>query len=351
VRRPPSEAHGTALAHVAALMASSQPHAVDPRIERAPWSHDAGASPPGFDAREGVPGTGLPGPVYSLLLLVSVALFVFWGGPFWRAAANESHLPRFVASYLLVIPLTAAALLTYRRLTWARQITATATLWGLKLLITAALYIAIPRSPSNVLAPAHDTRHGVPAHAVAAGTEYAPARTGFAAGTLQGRVSRGGVPVEGAVVLLVAPPSGAALHEAKRVELTIPGPGARAEVLRSHDEMVATNTDGRLHTLHFVRDGRTVRNEPLPGGSSARPIAAPEPGIYDIRCDNHPGEHARLVVVDHPYVTRTDAAGRFELRGVAAAEVVVRVLDGVGAGQQRAVVVVENEASHVDQAL
>jgi hypothetical protein len=333
---------------VAAMTASSQPHAVDPGIERGVWEPRRGGLRADVGASEAVPGTGLPGPVYSLLLLVSVALFVFWGGPFWRAAPSASHLPRFVASYLLVIPLTATALLAYRHLTWARLVTATATLWGMKLLITAALYIAIPRPASYVTAAPPRTRSGVPAGAAAAArAEYAPARAGFAAGTLHGRVLRGGMPVDGALVMLVSPPSGAALPAAERVELTIPTAREHAAVARTNDEIVSTNLDGRFHTLHFVREGRTVRNESLPGGSSARPVAPLDPGIYDIRCDNHPGEHARIVIVDHPYVARTDGAGRFEMRGVAATDVVVQVVDGVDAAEQR-VVVVEGEVSRVE---
>ncbi len=47
-------------------------------------------------------------------------------------------------------------------------------------------------------------------------------------------------------------------------------------------------------------------NVPVPAGGKAHPFTAPETGIYEARCDTHETERASVVVIDHPYVARTD---------------------------------------------
>ncbi len=87
-----------------------------------------------------------------LLVALSVALFLFWGEPLWTARREASHVGRFAFSYLLVIPAAALLLAAYRRLTWSHLVGATGTAWGIKLVVTSALYFSLTRGT------AHDAR-------------------------------------------------------------------------------------------------------------------------------------------------------------------------------------------------
>src|SRR5262245_25191891 len=102
-----------------------------------------------IDRRESIPGTGLPSAALGSILLASVALFVMWNGLLWRAPREASHVGRFV-----VVPLSAALLVVLRRLSWARLVTTTGTVWALKLLITAVLYQALARGTATHLVAA-----------------------------------------------------------------------------------------------------------------------------------------------------------------------------------------------------
>ena len=99
----------------------------------------------------GVPGTGLPAAPYALIVVISVALFMVWGGLLWRAPREASHVWRFAVSYLVVIPLAAVALLAVRRLTWAHVTAATGSIWAIKLLVTATLYMFLARGTNTRL--------------------------------------------------------------------------------------------------------------------------------------------------------------------------------------------------------
>ena len=78
-------------------------------------------------------GSGMPVVAYGLLLVGSVCLFVVWGGPLWRVTHTDSHVSRFVVSYLSIIPISAIILLALQRFTWTHFLTAIGTLWAIKL--------------------------------------------------------------------------------------------------------------------------------------------------------------------------------------------------------------------------
>jgi hypothetical protein len=63
----------------------------------------------------------------------------------------------------------------------------------------------------------------------------------------------------------------------------------------------------------------------LPGAPRTVTIAEPA-GTCALRCDVHPEEKGALVVLAHPFFTVADAAGRFSLPGVPAADVEVTAL-------------------------
>jgi hypothetical protein len=84
----------------------------------------------------------------------------------------------------------------------------------------------------------------------------------------------------------------------------------------STDRIRVENHDATLHTLRMTREQQAIANVPLPPGVAEQSLRAPEPGSYELSCENHASEHALLVVVDHALVALTDSKGRFELRGV-----------------------------------
>lgn len=283
-----------------------------------------------------VPGTGLPPLTYAALVALSVVLFLFWGGPLWRATASTSHVMRFVVSYAAVIPLAVIVLRLYRRLTLSNVAATTGTAWALKLVITSVLYIAIARGTSAKLiavqAPTATTLAAAPVV-----DEYRAAPAGFAAGDLRGVVTQGGAPVAFAVVAIDQPRAGRALAAAGAVDLVI----ARSRyaeplyVAHSTDEVRVASRDGVLHTIHVRELGKSVENRPLPPGAAPSVLPPLAAGLFHLACDNHPGESTRLLVVDHPYVTRADAAGRFAFVGAPAGDARLIAFAPVGDGLAR----------------
>lgn len=281
---------------------------------------------------------GLPAALYAAVVAFSVALFLTWGGLLWSAPREASHVGRFAVSYLAVIPAAAALLAALRRFSWTRLITATAAAWALKLIITSVLYIALARGTAVEL---HASETTPPRRSAAkdSHSEYQAAAPGFAAGGVRGVVTRGGAPVAGAIVFIDAPRPGRAPGEPQAAELVIERSRYAAPIYLATTVGGATvsNRDGSLHTVHLYRDGKGVANDPLPASPAPHALRIPDEGVYRIRCDNHPDEATTLVVVDHPYATRTDAAGAYSLAAVPAGPItLVAVAPRMPAGQRAA---------------
>jgi hypothetical protein len=267
--------------------------------------------------------------VYGLLVAFSVALFLFWGGPLWTASREASHVGRFAFSYMLVLPAAALLLLAARRFSWSHLACATGSAWGIKLVITSALYFSLARGTAHLPTAAVTTSSARGKTAFVA--DYAPAKGEFPRGTLTGSVLQGNMPVAGAVVFIDRPRPGLALSaEAPPFKMTIAGSryGGLVYVGRTDGAFEIESRDPVLHTLHLYELGRgsaasgsaaserAVMNVPVPAGGAPRPFPAPEPGAYEARCDTHPTERASVVIADHPYVARTGEEGQFTLAGV-----------------------------------
>lgn len=305
-----------------------------------------------------IPGTGLPLGLFGAIVAVSVALFVVWGGWLWAAPREASHLARFTVSYLAVVPLAALALLAVHRWSWPHMLAAVATIWCIKLVLTALLYLALARGTAVRLEPVRLE----PRAAAPAGTEttYHAAAGAGPHGALAGRVTLSGQPFVGSIVYLAAPPPGRPPAAGTSVDLGIEQ--ARydrpltlalvGDVVRVHSR------DSELHTVHLRQDldagERALGNQPLrPGG--VIPLSLRKPGRYRITCDNHRQENAWVVVVDHPYATTTGVEGGFHLPAVPAGPLHLEALAVTDEGRlvhaRRGLTLAAGETARVDLAL
>jgi len=78
---------------------------------------------------------------FLAILFVSLAVFTFAGGPLWQHA-RASHFWRLTASYALIPPAVAWALLHNRAFGWLRWLVASAVLSVIKLVLSALVLVA-----------------------------------------------------------------------------------------------------------------------------------------------------------------------------------------------------------------
>lgn len=276
-------------------------------------------------------GSGLPLPLYAAVVIFSVTLFLVWGGLLWDAPRNVSHVGRFFVSYAAVIPVAALLLLALRRFSWPHLITTTGTSWAIKLVVTSALYFWLARgTATDFQAAAH-----VPPAPAAASAPYEGQAGAFAGGAVYGKLAL--APGERAVVRVEHPAAGRGVPASRELSVRLEG-GRYAEPLYLvgvEDVVTVESTDPVLHTAHVYLDGRSVGNTPLPAGAAQR-LRLEEAGLYEVRCDTHPGERTFLVVVDHPYAVMVDAEGQFRLDQIPAGTVGLDAVRVTASGARRA---------------
>jgi hypothetical protein len=287
--------------------------------------------------RESIPGSGLPAAGILGLLTVSVGLFLVYNGLLWNAPREASHVTRFAVSYLAVLPLATGLLLALHRLTWSHLITTTGVVWAAKMVITAVLFQAFGRGTATRLQAVAPPATAITSSGRLRPSEYRAA-TSFASGVLRGHVRQGGGPVAGAVVFLEAPLAGRPAPASARVDLTIRGARYAEPLYLAHvdDELRVSNRDGVLHTFHVSGPGRLPPNRAMPPDAESPALSIPEPGVYHVHCDTHPGEGTWITVVDHPYAVRTGADGAFSLDSVPAGEARVVAVAATSTGARRA---------------
>ena len=272
-------------------------------------------------------GSGMPVVVYGLLLVGSVCLFVVWGGPLWRVTHTDSHVSRFVVSYLSIIPVSGIILLALKRLSWTHLLTAIGTLWAIKLLVTAPLYYAL--APGGALEDigAIEPKRGASSAGsdVAVQTErrgYVAARGAFDDGGVRGRVTVGGEPAPSAVVYLDAPIPGRPLGASETLSLVMTEAGypQRLYLATTEDRIEIRNDGTTMNNAHVRSPSASLFNAPVPPGNATQPLSVEEPNLYAARSDTAPHVRASLLVVDHPYATVVDESGAYALDGVPVGE-------------------------------
>jgi len=270
------------------------------------------------DPSGGLLGSGLNTSVLALILGATILVFLFWGGPLWSAPTGASHVGRIVMSYVAAIPMVAMALRLQHRWNRVKFFSATALLWGAKVVLSTSVYPYLTPGSASLYAPARPWERQQNATAGYPRRSYAAAPALFGTGDLEGRVTSGGSPIGGAIVEVEDPPSGRALPGPRDLVLHIETAryDRAAYLAFTTDHLRVSNHDSVLHTLLISAYGRTVRNVPLPSKDLAQPLGALPPGRYQVACGNHAREHALLRVVDHPYATITDDRGEFMLPAV-----------------------------------
>ncbi len=301
-------------------------------------TNDAPATAPATVRGGSVLGSGLSVPAYGLVLLLSVALFIFFGGPLW--SSRGSHGLRFLVSYGVVLPLSALALLASHAFTSARFATAVGTMWAIKLLLTAPLYYALaPGGALEDIGALPSARAPVAPVGGPTGSaqRYLPAVGDVAAGTVRGRVLRGGRGVAGVVVMADAPAPGRPLGPGRDVvlELTEHGFAAPLWLVSTADTVHIQNDGSQLHTARVRSGGHTRLNAPVPPGTKTTALTLDAPGELEVTCETHPGEHAVLMVADHPYAVQSGEDGVFVLEGVTAGAVRIVALEAANGKVKR----------------
>jgi hypothetical protein len=256
----------------------------------------------------------------ALCVGLSVALFFLYQGPFWR---HRWELDGSIWYSYLVIPVLVGGMLAWGRKLAVRELvlgTIEVVCWkfGVTYLVAHTVWM-FSTPPPRAAAPAVS----LPDAPVLAPKQVAPG----ASGSLEGSVTDAqGRSVAGAVVFIEsglegyafdAKPAGADLSvRAGAIEPLV-------SVVELHGELRAHSSDGKLHTLVASQGDADLFNLPLQssGAVSAAEVRRGQ-GIATLRCTVHEraGEHARLVVVSHPFHAVLDETGRFAWSGVPAAE-------------------------------
>lgn len=307
--------------------------ALDPEEPALPWREHLLSG-----GAHGTFGSGLAPISLAGALLVVGAVFLFFGGALWAIPTGTSMIPRLLAA-TVAAPLAAVlALLAHRRLSIPRAIGATALVSSAASVLVTLLFVAVSPGSASKYKPKDTWSQGqAPGPAPAAASEhYARAPGPFPSGTISGSVLEPEAGGARALVSLSRPRPGLPLGEPAAISIPFGTRGLTPAIVAAKvgDHLVLESKSATLHTFSLTQGGRSLRNVPVPPHQAGRSVPAPPVGVYEIKCSNHAGEVATLVVFDHPYFTGTDGQGAFKLEDVPAGGATLVVLSG-GSHHQR----------------
>ncbi len=98
-------------------------------------------------------------------------------------------------------------------------------------------------------------------------------------------------------------------------------------IMQTGDTLKVTNPDevGHNANMQFIRNEAKNLQIP-PGGEVSLKLDAAEPAPIPVDCNIHPWMRARVVVLEHPFVAKSDENGVLEIKGLPAGdELVFRV--------------------------
>jgi len=91
----------------------------------------------------------------------------------------------------------------------------------------------------------------------------------------------------------------------------------RVQVVTKKSRITIRNLDEVLHNVHGFQHLRNLFNFALPSVDSVVRQRLHRTGLISMRCDiSHPWMTAFIFVSPHPYAAVSDAAGRFEIKGL-----------------------------------
>lgn len=117
----------------------------------------------------------------------------------------------------------------------------------------------------------------------------------------------------------------------------------RVSVLRAGTEVRFPNSDNIRHSVYSFSPAKVFQLK-LYAGRAAAPVVFDKPGVVVLGCNIHDQMLAWVLVIDTPYVARTDAAGSAHLTALAAGDYTLRVWHSPMQSEQ------DGEALHVDTA-
>lgn len=284
---------------------------------------------PSATSTEQDPPRGLPFVTRLVILVTVVTLFLLARGPLWRHPWNADAFDSAIFwSYLPIPFLVTGGLLLARRFSWAFLFLESLTITLVKYAITFCIALVLwathdpppppPKAPPPPRAAAVVAPPPVP-------TPIAPERTGILRGSVK---NAAGEPVTGAFVYVTAGLDAFVFaRPTDVVQVENDGAGVHPELViaRAGQDIQGRSLDGHLHTLLASGDnaGTTFNIPMMSSGVWSTVVVREAAKVSRLRCTVHPqGEApAYLVVLDHPFFTKTAADGSFRLEGVPAVKV------------------------------
>jgi plastocyanin len=117
----------------------------------------------------------------------------------------------------------------------------------------------------------------------------------------------------------------------------------RVSVLRAGTAVRFPNSDNIRHSVYSFSPAKVFQLK-LYAGRTAAPVVFDKPGVVVLGCNIHDEMLAWVLVIDTPYVARTDASGSARLTGLTAGDYTLRVWHPPMQSEQ------DGEALHVDSA-
>lgn len=90
----------------------------------------------------------------------------------------------------------------------------------------------------------------------------------------------------------------------------------RIGVAKAGDLLETRNEDPVMHNTHIYADNRTFLNVALVAGGRPVQKKVRSSGLMKLTCDAHSFMHGYVMVIDHDFVSTTDALGKFSITGV-----------------------------------
>lgn len=260
--------------------------------------------------------------VWSGILIISILLFVFWGGPV-LAADSIGHSGRLIVSYSFIPLAVAGVLLWKRKWEWATFAYYTLGIALIKMVVTMGIFIGAPPRRAAGNAKPIDMIVGS-ANATAAYRTVDTNRWGF----LRGR-ARTVSPTGHVVAVITNISSGKRrAHRSHEVSVTSETLSSTVLVATIGDSLIVTNHDSQLHTFSVNGEGGALLQMPLAPGKSSPPQLLTRIGSFDSHCaQGHKSERMRLVVFGHPYYAAMSGDGTFALDSIPAGRYVVALYD------------------------